>query len=420
MSAAHCPEASTLAHMRPRVLRWYRAKRRDLPWRRTRDPYRIWVSEIMLQQTRVDVVVPYYEAFVQRFPNVQTLAAARLDSILRAWSGLGYYRRARHMHAAAKRIVERHGGRLPRDVDAVRALPGIGDYTAGAICSIAFGKPAPILDGNVVRVLARWFGIAEDVDSRAVRNRLWEWAAHWARTRSPGDANQALMELGATLCTKTAPACSACPVREHCNAFATGRTQDLPRPRKRPDAVRVQAVALLVRRADALLLVRRRSGRLLQDWWEAPTQRAPHPQRAAPPTAARLQRWADTMQARLGMEVERLRAVGMTRHGILANRIELEVVTAAWKRHAPGTKRAKTPPARPGPSVAGATPLVNLELADLEVRWVEPDACRGLPLSTLTRKALRTAASTDSSWSEYLDQDIREQRPDQGRAQPTQ
>jgi len=193
--------------IRRALLDWYRANRRDLPWRRTRDPYAIWISETMLQQTRVETVIPYYERFLERFPDVAALADAESDDVLGAWAGLGYYSRARNLQAAARQIAERHGGRVPDDVEALRALPGIGRYTAGALASIAFDRPEPIVDGNVARVLARVKGIREDVKQPAVVKRLWEEAARLARGPAPGDLNQALMELGATVCVPGEPRC---------------------------------------------------------------------------------------------------------------------------------------------------------------------------------------------------------------------
>ncbi len=408
-----------LVRLRPRLVRWYRAQQRDLPWRRTRDPYRIWISEIMLQQTRVDVVVPYYRAFVRRYPTVRALARAPLEDVLRAWSGLGYYRRARHLHAAAQTVVREHGGRVPDDVPGLRALPGIGDYTAGAIASIAFGRREPILDGNVVRVFARWFEIEDDVESPAVRRRMWELARRWACTRTPGDANQALMELGATVCTRAAPRCDACPVRRMCRARAAGRTLELPRPRKRPEPSRVHAIAFLVRRGGALLLVRRTSGRLLQDWWEVPIQVDTRAAATSRPTAARVRRWAARLQQRVGVKVTAPHVLETVRHGILAHRIELRVVTAAAARGGSvrAAARAASRGANGGPK---ATPLANLDLAALEVRWVRPAASRALPLSTLTRKALQRASRHDSTWSEYLDERIGQQRAHERRADPTE
>jgi len=243
--------------IRRALLDWYRANRRDLPWRRTRDPYAIWISETMLQQTRVETVIPYYERFLERFPDVAALADAESDDVLGAWAGLGYYSRARNLQAAARQIAERHGGRVPDDVEALRALPGIGRYTAGALASIAFDRPEPIVDGNVARVLARVKGIREDVKQPAVVKRLWEEAARLARGPAPGDLNQALMELGATVCVPGEPRCPACPLREDCAARLQG-TQAMYPGRKARNARPLRQTCMLLAHVDGAVFLEKR------------------------------------------------------------------------------------------------------------------------------------------------------------------
>ena len=198
------------------LIDWYNEHRRDLPWRRTGDPYAIWVSESMLQLTLVDSVIPYYERFLTRFPDIHSLASADADDVLRLWAGRGYYSRARNLQKAARVVCDRHGGTLPDSAEALRELPGIGRYTAGAVASIAFDRPEPIVDGNVARVLARLHEIREDLKSPDTQRRLWDEAATLARGPRPGDLNQALMELGATLCTPKNPRCPVCPLRRRC------------------------------------------------------------------------------------------------------------------------------------------------------------------------------------------------------------
>ncbi|MBM3975798.1 MAG: hypothetical protein FJ299_02270, partial [Planctomycetes bacterium] len=212
---------------------WFDRAQRDLPWRRTRDPYAIWISEAMLQQTRVETVIPYWRRFLERFPDLRALAAAPEDSVVAAWSGLGYYRRARALREAARALVERHAGGFPRTRDAWLALPGVGPYTAGAVLSIAFDEPEPLVDGNVLRVFARLFAIAEPIDRPATVKRIWARAAELVPRRPrgatrPRNWNQALMELGATVCLPREPNCGECPVRAHCAARAAGRTAELP------------------------------------------------------------------------------------------------------------------------------------------------------------------------------------------------
>jgi len=254
--------------MRRALLAWYHRGHRDLPWRRARDPYAIWVSEIMLQQTRVETVTPYYQRWMGRFPTVAALAEAPLDDVLTHWAGLGYYARARNLHAAAREIVARYHGHFPDDAQSVRALPGIGRYTAGAILSIAFGRAEPILDGNVARVLSRVFFVEEPGKQN---QKLWALAAELVPADGAGDFNQAMMELGATVCTPRAPACLACPLRGICEAQRRGRAEALPPSRKKTPTRTVQQVTVLIERRRRWLLVRRPAAGLWGGLWEPPT-----------------------------------------------------------------------------------------------------------------------------------------------------
>ena len=266
----HGVPARTLGALRRRLLGWYDEHRRDLPWRRTRDPYSIWISETMLQQTRVDTVIPYYARFLKRFPDVATLADADLQDVYDAWTGLGYYSRARNLHAAARAVVDEHAGRLPSDVAGLRSLRGVGRYTAGALASIAFDREEPLVDGNVVRVLSRLFDVRDDVGEKGVVERFWQIAGDLVRGERPGDLNQALMELGATICTSRAPRCAACPVRKSCKAAAAGDPEALPIKQKRTRVRNVTAVAAWLVRGDRALAVRRPEGGLLGGLWELP------------------------------------------------------------------------------------------------------------------------------------------------------
>ncbi|MGF1468517.1 MAG: A/G-specific adenine glycosylase [Sandaracinaceae bacterium] len=267
MSARH----PSSAKLRAELLAWYDAHRRDLPWRRTRDPYAIWVSEVMLQQTRVETVRRYYERFLARFPSPQALAEASEDEVLAAWSGLGYYRRARQLHAGVKDVVSRYGGQVPACREARRALPGVGPYTAGAIGSIAFGRPEPVVDGNVARVLARVFRVETPRGRAATERALWAHAEALVDGERPGDLNQALMELGATVCLpRGAPRCSACPVRDACRARREGRAEELPvRAPKRPPRPVQQAAVVATTRGGTWLL--RRTGGLYRGLFAVPT-----------------------------------------------------------------------------------------------------------------------------------------------------
>lgn len=244
------------------ILGWYDQGHRDLPWRRTQDPYRIWISEIMLQQTRAETVVSYYERFLARYPKVQDLASAPEEELLKAWEGLGYYSRARSLQKAAKEIVARYGGQLPADLNKLRALPGVGDYTAGAIASIAFGIPAAAVDGNVERVLCRWDAITDEVGTPAVRRQIAARAQALVPRDRPGAFANAMMEMGATMCTPKNPRCLLCPVREGCLGFAQGIAQELPRKAKKK-AQRVENRAVLLVFCDNRVLIVKRQEKLL-------------------------------------------------------------------------------------------------------------------------------------------------------------
>jgi len=250
------------------LLPWFRAQARDLPWRRTRDPYAVWISEVMLQQTQVSTVIPYYERFLERFPTVASLAAAPLDDVLARWSGLGYYARARNLHRAAQAVVERHDGQLPAELMALRALPGFGPYTAGAVASIALGLDAPLVDGNVARVLCRIEGWPVAVEEALVRS--WQRAPQLLPSGAAGDFNQALMELGATLCTPAAPACDRCPARSLCASARRGDPERYPLPKRRPQRRPMLLAAVAVVAAGRVLLQRRERKGLFGGLWELP------------------------------------------------------------------------------------------------------------------------------------------------------
>lgn len=239
-------ERGSLPNFRSQLLGWFRQFQRDLPWRRTRDPYRIWLSEIMLQQTRVAAVIPYYEKFLERFPDIRTLAAASQEEVLRLWSGLGYYSRARNLQKAAQQIVAQHGGQFPTNIEDVLELPGIGNYTAAAILSIGFGEKHAVLDGNVARVLARLGAIRGDLRAPQRWRELQEIASARLDPKSPGDWNQAMMELGATLCMPKSPQCLLCPVNQFCEGRKLGIAELVPEKRQKRAAVIVTLAAVVL------------------------------------------------------------------------------------------------------------------------------------------------------------------------------
>lgn len=267
------------------LVAWYRRGNRDLPWRRTKDPYRIWVSEIMLQQTRVEAVIPYYNRFIGQFPTIEALAQAPEHDVLKAWEGLGYYSRARNLQSAAREVQEQYGGTVPSDKESVSSLKGIGPYTAGAIMSIAFNQPEPAVDGNVMRVLSRYFLLEDDIAKPSTRVKIERLAKELIPEGAAGDFNQALMELGATVCTPKSPQCLPCPVMEHCGARLQGRADELPlKTKAKPPRPELRAVALVEgagANAGRILVRQRPAEGLLARMWELPHVQLPPQHRAA-------------------------------------------------------------------------------------------------------------------------------------------
>ncbi len=253
------------------LIDWFEANKADLPWRRTKDPYVIWLSEIMLQQTQVTTVIPYYQRFVERFPTVQDLAAASLDEVLKLWEGLGYYSRARNLHRAAQMVVEELGGEFPQSAEKLQELPGVGRYTAGAVASFAFGENVPVLDGNVIRILTRVFNIEDDVAQSATKRALWELAEEILPDGQAASWNEGLMELGRRICTPRSPQCESCPVADHCRAYQAGvQTQ---RPVKSPKAKtpHYDVTAGVIRRDDGRFIIAQRPlNGMLGGLWEFP------------------------------------------------------------------------------------------------------------------------------------------------------
>jgi A/G-specific adenine glycosylase len=252
------------------LLVWFQRNARELPWRRTRDPYRVWLSEILLQQTRLQTALPYYERFVAAFPTVHALAAAKEEHVLKLWEGLGYYTRARNLHRAAKRIVHDLGGHFPTTADEWQKIPGVGRYTACAIASIVFGECVPVVDGNVKRVLSRVFDIRQCIDDAKTQRLLWTIAMKLVPRKSPGDFNQALMELGSRVCTPRAPRCIECPLRRICDARSAGRQELLPIRRQKSPLPHYNVVAAAIRKNGRYLFGRRPPRGLLGGLWEFP------------------------------------------------------------------------------------------------------------------------------------------------------
>jgi A/G-specific adenine glycosylase len=342
------------------LLAWYERHRRDLPWRRSRDPYRIWVSEIMLQQTQVATVIGFYERWMQRFPDVAALARADTDAVLSAWEGLGYYSRARNLLAAARRVVDEHGGQLPRAIEALRQLPGIGRYSAGAIASIAYDAAEPAVDGNIVRVLTRLFCLEGDPKRAPLAERIWQLARRLIPQGRARDFNQALMELGATCCTPRSPSCGRCPVAAHCEASRRDAVERFPESSRRPVAIEQTRVAAVISRGGRVLTVRQpaTAARWAGLWTFPETERA---QDAS--AGVTLERF---VRESTGLEVKSAGELLVISHQVTRFRITLEVHAC---RVLKGRGRA---------------------LGYEALAWNEPDALTQLAMPTPHRKIARS------------------------------
>ncbi|MFW6184933.1 MAG: A/G-specific adenine glycosylase [Chloroflexota bacterium] len=313
-----------------RLLEWWDEGHADLPWRRRSDPYAIWVAEVMLQQTQITTVIPYYERWMARFPTVQALASAPLDDVLKLWEGLGYYSRARHLHEAAQTVVRKYGGALPRTAGELRKLKGIGPYTAGAIASIAFDEPAPIVDGNVIRVLSRLYDVDDDVTETETKKRLWELAATLVPETRPGDFNQALMELGQRVCTPATPDCHRCPLAEPCLARQRGTQLERPvRPPRQNRPHHHVAAGVIWNEDERFLIAQRPLEGLLGGLWEFPGGKQ-EPGETLPETLRR------EIQEELSMDIAVGPPLVSVKHGYTHFRITLHAFHA---RHVTGEPR---------------------------------------------------------------------------------
>ena len=312
-----------------RLLDWYGTDGRDLPWRHTRDPYAIWLSEIMLQQTGVETVIPYYLKFLDQYPTVETLAAAPVEEVIELWAGLGYYRRARNLHAAAKVVVSDHAGDFPASLAELQALPGVGRSTAGAILSIAFDIPAPILDGNVRRVLCRLLALHGDPRSSPAEKQLWQWSEALTSEQRPHDYAQAIMDLGATVCTPRKPACEICPLNELCVAHAEGIAEKLPEGRPKKSLPLRRQVALILEEYGRMLVRRRGLDGMLGGLWEFPCLELGADDKLEP------------LSQQLAIELggEGLHALGSVDH--LYSHFRLEVLLYSARRSADGSRIAE-------------------------------------------------------------------------------
>jgi A/G-specific adenine glycosylase len=333
------------------LLRWFARNARDLPWRRTRDPYAIWVSEIMLQQTQVKTVLPYWERWMRELPDIPALAGASTEKLHKLWEGLGYYTRVRNLQKAAQLVLEEHGGRFPQDYAQILELPGIGRYTAGAICSIAFNQPQPILDGNAVRVLSRLFGISGDARKAKTRAQLWRLAEELVvcaagldgNHKRPASAfNQAIMELGALICTPMQTKCPVCPAAKHCVAHREDRVQELPQMGPRLRATRRHFVAFVLQNRNRLLVQQRPAGVVNAHLWEFPNVELANSLKAGLQTDLPSETLRQVARRVLGRTPASFRPLCTIKHSITRFRITLhafQVVCHITRRRSPSRGR---------------------------------------------------------------------------------
>ena len=340
------------------LLKWYEVSARSLPWRGSSDAYAVWVSEVMLQQTRVETVISYYERWMERFPSISALATASQQDVLAAWEGLGYYSRARNLHQAAKIVLDEYGGQLPADVRLLRQLPGVGRYTAAAIASIAFGLDEPALDGNIRRVLARLFNVTDDARSPQGERQLWDLAAANLPPGHAGDYNQALMDLGASICTPRTPRCTACPLAEHCQANQLGVQEERPVLAKKPAIPHYQVTAAIITRGDHVLIARRPQNGLLGGLWEFPGGK----QQDGEDLPACLQR---EIMEELGVHITVGELFGIYKHAFTHFRITLHAFCCALLTGEPQPIQAQ------------------------EVSWVSRDTLSDYPMGKVDRQIAR-------------------------------
>jgi A/G-specific adenine glycosylase len=311
------------------MLRWYRRNARELPWRGSRNPYQIWVSEVMLQQTQVETIKNFYPRFLKKFPTIERLAEAKERDVLLLWEGLGYYRRARQLHAAARLVVERHDGRLPRDVNALLTLPGIGRYTAGAILSIAFDDRHPVLEGNTIRVYSRLIGYTKNPRDPEGQRLLWAFAQHILPRRHVGMLNQSMMELGSLICSPKSPNCSICPVQVLCGASRRGLQDQIPAAAKPTQYEQVCEIAVVIRHRDAFLLRQCAASERWAGLWDFPRFRADTKDIGA---------ITRRVQQMTGIKIRLVRKLTSLKHGVTRFRIDLDCYEADCKSSETATR----------------------------------------------------------------------------------
>jgi A/G-specific adenine glycosylase len=346
-----------LCWLQSQLLDWYYLNRRQLPWRGIHDPYKVWISEVMLQQTQVKTVIPYYEKFLKVFPDLSALAKTKADKLLKCWAGLGYYSRARNLRKAARVILSGHGGEFPETLEAVNALPGIGRYTAAAILSICFGEPLAVLDGNVMRVLTRAFKIHANINDGLVRKQLWKLAQDLLVHEKPGDFNQALMELGATVCTPRQPKCAQCPWKGKCLAKKANIQELLPEKGVRLSLRKSFHAAVILEHRGKYLLIRRSGKGQLQGFWEFPGLELKDGQVANSIITK-------YFQERYALQISELRHITQVRHSITTRRMTIDVFRGLIRKSHPSPEPEK------------------------DARWVSSAELRRYPFSSATLRIL--------------------------------
>jgi A/G-specific adenine glycosylase len=355
------PDSSCTTAARHSLLRWYRRRARLLPWRQSKAPYTVWVSEVMLQQTQIETVVPYYQRFLREFPTVERLAHAPLDRVLEIWSGLGYYRRARNLHRAARELVEMDGGRFPREIKRARSLPGVGDYTARAVLSIAYNQPFAVLDGNVARVMARFLAFSGNLHQPQFRRHIEENLDRLLSRRSPGNFNQALMELGQTVCLPRGPKCTLCPLRRWCQGFISRKAEDFPERRRRRQTEPWHMAAAVLHKNQQVMLSRGLDNGLLDDLWNFPSALGKSSDEA-------LRQLKEKLHSAIGNLPSLMKHPHKLRHNITYRSIQVHVYEGIFE--------GKTLPNR--------------------FRWFLPRSVEHAAVSQLTRKIARKLVDTGS------------------------
>ncbi|QDT91210.1 A/G-specific adenine glycosylase [Gimesia algae] len=397
-------DAGRRQRFRRQLQSWYASHQRDLPWRRQHDPYVVWISEIMLQQTVVAAVIPYFKRFMTRFPDVQTLAAAEESEVLQHWEGLGYYSRARNIHKAAKLIAGELDGNFPRDLEALQKLPGIGRYTAGAICSFAYDTRAPIVEANTLRLYSRLIGLEEDPRSKSGQNQLWEFAELILPRKSPGEFNQALMDLGSLVCTPQNPDCETCPVSAGCEAFLRQRQHLIPVPKARPEITPLTDVSIAVFSGRQVMIRQRTAGERWAGLWDFPRltleemNGSPHPaasrkkadrQKALFPaeqnvgveipeglSPAVIPRLESYLKEEAGIEASLQELMTEIRHSVTRYKIRLLCFVAQLEQRSAKKK----------------SPQLNHQQTDSAYQWVSLNELESFPLSVTGRKFAKLLA----------------------------